>query len=232
MSSPKIKYVLIYLETKKPLFEYKEEVNLNIQKVEKVIRNILDTRVKQFDNSSLTYDKDFTIFYKNDSLITAVCATDINYPNSTAFEFLDVLVNTFRSKYKEEDIRKAHSYEYNNPFKKTTKEKVTYYNKNLDSKDLTNLDRLKDSLLDMKNNLVETVQTLNMRESELSHNVEKAEDLKSKTDELLINARKAKKLEKENTPFKKIIPFVIGAIVVYCIFAIMCGGSRLPNCSV
>ena len=106
------------------------------------------------------------------------------------------------------------------------------YNNNLDSKDLTNLDRLKDSLLDMKNNLVETVQTLSVRESELSHSVEKAEDLKSKTDELLINARKAKKLEKENTPFKKIIPFVIGAIVVYCVFAIMCGGSSLPNCSV
>ena len=79
---------------------------------------------------------------------------------------------------------------------------------------------------------METVQTLSVRESELSHSVEKAEDLKSKTDELLINARKAKKLEKENTPFKKIIPFVIGAIVVYCVFAIMCGGSSLPNCSV
>ena len=232
MSSPKIKYVLIELETKKPLCEYKEEVNLNIQKVQKVIRNILDTRVKPFDNSSLTYDKDFTIFYKNDSLITAVCATDINYPNSTAFEFLNVLVNTFRSKYKEEDIRQADRYAYNNNFKKATKEKVAYYNTNLDSKDLTNLDRLKDSLLDMKNNLVETVQTLSVRESELSHSVEKAEDLKSKTDELLINARKAKKLEKENTPFKKIIPFVIGAIVVYCVFAIMCGGSSLPNCSV
>ena len=231
MSLPKIKYVLIVLGTKKILFEYKEEVNLNIQKVQKVIRNILDTRVKQFDNSSLIYE-DFTFFYKNDSLITAVCATDINYPNSTAFEFLNVLVNTFRSQYKEEDIRQACSYAYNNTFKKTTKEKVTYYNKNLDSKDLTNLDRLKDSLLDMKNNLVETVQTLSVRESELSHSVEKAEDLKSKTDELLINARKAKKLEKENTPFKKIIPFVIGAIVVYCVFAIMCGGSSLPNCSV
>ena len=229
MSLPKIKYVSIFLETKKILCEYKEEVNLNIQTV---IRNILDTRDKSNDNSSLTYDKDFTIFYKNDSLITAVCATDINYPNSTAFEFLNVLVNTFRSKYKEEDIRQAHGYAYNNNFKKTTKAKVAYYNKNLDSKDLTNLDRLKDSLLDMKNNLVETVQTLDMRESELSHSVEKAEDLKSKTDELLINARKAKKLEKENTPFKKIIPFVIGAIVVYCVFAIMCGGSRLPNCSV
>ena len=130
MSLPKIKYVLIVLETKKILCEYKEEVNLNIQKV---IRNILDTRVKPFDNSSLTYDKDFTIFYKNDSLITAVCATDINYTNSTAFEFLNVLVNTFRSQYKEEDIRQAYSYSYNNTFKKTIKEKVTYYNKNLDS---------------------------------------------------------------------------------------------------
>ena len=45
----------------------------------------------------------------------------------------------------------------------------------------------------MKNNLVETVQILHLRITELSHNVEKAEELKEKTYELLINARKAKK---------------------------------------
>ena len=229
MSLPKIKYVIIVLETKKILCEHKEEEIPNIQKV---IRNILDNRVKPFDASSLNYDKDFTIFYKNDSLITILCVTDINYPNSTAFEFLNVLVNSFRSQYKEEDIRQAYSYSYNNLFKKTIKTKVAYYNTNLDSKDLTNLDRLKDSLLDMKNNLVETVQTLNMRESELSHNVEKAEDLKVKTDELLINVKKAKKKEKDITPLKKIIPFAVGIVVVYFIFAIMCGGTHMPNCSI
>ena len=229
MSLPKIKYVLIVLGTKKILCDYKEDEIPNIQKI---IKNILDTLVKPYDNSSLTYDNDFTIFYKNDSLITALCVTDVNYPNSTAFEFLNILVNTFRSQFKEDDIKNAYSYSYNNLFKKTIKTKVAYYNTNLDSKDLTNLDRLKDSLLDMKNNLVETVQTLNMRESELSHNVEKAEELKAKTDELLINARKAKKMEKNNTPFKKIIPFVVGTIVIYFVFAIMCGGTRMPNCSI
>ena len=229
MSLPKIKYVIIVLETKKILCEYKEDEIPNIQKV---IRNILDNRVKPFDASSLNYDKDFTIFYKNDSLITILCVTDITYPNSTAFEFLNVLVKLFRSQYKEEDIKQAYSYSYNNLFKKTIKTKVAFYNTNLDSKDLTNLDRLKDSLLDMKNNLVETVQTLNMRESELSHNVEKAEDLKVKTDELLINVKKAKKMEKNGTPLKKIIPFVVGTFVIYFVFAIMCGGTRMPNCSI
>ena len=229
MSLPKIKYVLIVLETKKILCEYKEDEIPNIQRV---IKNILDNRVKSDETSSLNYDNDYTIFYKNDSLITILCVTDINYPNSTAFEFLNVLVKTFRSQFEEKDIKKAYSYSYNNDFKKVIKTKVTYYNTNLDSKDLTNLDRLKDSLLDMKNNLVETVQTLHLRESKLSHNVEKAEELKTKTDELLINARKAKKLEKDNTPFKKIIPIIIGGVVVYCIFAIMCGGTRMPNCSI
>ena len=229
MSLPKIKYVLIVLETKKILCEYKEDEIPNIQRV---IKNILDNRVKSDETSSLNYDNDYTIFYKNDSLITILCVTDINYPNSTAFEFLNVLVKTFRSQFEEKDIKKAYSYSYNNDFKKVIKTKVTYYNTNLDSKDLTNLDRLKDSLLDMKNNLVETVQTLHMRESELSHNVEKAEDLKTKTDELLINARKAKKLEKDNTPLKKIIPIIVGGVIVYSIFSIMCGGYRMPNCSI
>ena len=229
MNSSKIKYVLIVYETKKILCEYKEDEIPNIQKI---IRNILDNRVKSNETSSLIYDNEFIIFYKNDSLITILCVTDNNYPSSTAYEFLDELVKNFRSEYKEEDIRQAYSYTYNNSFKKTIKQKVNYYNKNLDSKDLTNLDRLKDSLLDMKNNLVDTVQTLNMRETELSHNVEKAEELKVKTDDLVINARKAKKAELNNSPYKKLIPIIITIVVVYCILAIKCGGACMPNCSI
>ena len=110
MSLPKIKYVLIALETKKILCEYKEDEIPNIQKV---IRSVLDNRVKLDEASSLNYGNDYTIFYKNDSLITILCATDINYPNQTAFEFLNVLLNTFRSQYKEEDIKNAYSYSNN-----------------------------------------------------------------------------------------------------------------------
>ena len=229
MSLPKIKYVLIVFETKKILCEYKEDEIPNIQKT---IRKILDNKVKPHETSSLNYDNNYTIFYKNDGLITIVCATDLNYPSSTAYEFLNTLVKIFRVQYKEEEIREAYSYSFTNSFKKTIKTNVLYYNTNLDSKDLTNLDRLKDSLIDMKNNLVETVQTLHLRETELSHNVEKAEDLKEKTDELLINARKAKKAELKNSPYKRLIPVIIGVSVVYCILAIMCGGARMPNCSI
>jgi len=229
MSLPKIKYVVIVLETKKILCEYKEDEIPNIQKT---IRKILDYKVKPNETSSLNYDNNFTIFYKNDGLITILCVTDLNYPSATAYEFLNQLVNTFRSQYNEEEIKEAYSYSFSNSFKKTIKTNVSYYNTNLDSKDLTNLDRLKDSLLDMKNNLVETVQTLHLRETELSHNVEKAEDLKEKTDELLINARKAKKAEINRSPFKKLIPIIITIFAVYCILAIMCGGTRMPNCSI
>ena len=227
MSLPKIKYVLIVLETKKILCEYKEDEIPNIQKT---LRKVLDNRVKPKEISSLIYDNNYIVFYKNDGLITILCVTDLNYPSSTAYEFLNELVSNFRTQYKEEEIKEAYSYSFNNKFKKTIKSKITYYNTNLDSKDLTNLDRLKDSLLDMKNNLVETVQTLHLRETELSHNVEKAEELKEKTDELLINARKAKKAEINNSPYKKLIPVIITIVVVYCILAIMCGGARMPNC--
>ena len=229
MSLPKIKYVLIVLETKKILCEYKEDEIPNIQKT---LRKVLDNRVKPKEISSLIYDNNYIVFYKNDGLITILCVTDLNYPSSTAYEFLNELVSNFRTQYKEEEIKEAYSYSFNNKFKKTIKSKITYYNTNLDSKDLTNLDRLKDSLLDMKNNLVETVQTLHLRETELSHNVEKAEELKEKTDELLINARKAKKAEINNSPYKKLIPVIITIVVVYCILAIMCGGARMPNCSI
>ena len=229
MSLPKIKYVLIVFQTKKILCEYKEE---EIQNIQKTLRKILDNRVKPNETSSLIYDNNYTIFYKNDGLITILCVTDLNYPSSTAYEFLNELVKDFRTQYKEKEIKEAYSYSYNNSFKKATKTRVTYYNNNLDSKDLTSLDRLKDSLLDMKNNLVETVQTLHLRETELSHNVEKAEELKEKVDELLINARKAKKVEINNSPYKKLIPVAITVFTIYCILAIMCGGARMPNCSI
>ena len=229
MSLPKIKYVLIVFQTKKILCEYKEE---EIQNIQKTLRKILDNRVKPNETSSLIYDNNYTIFYKNDGLITILCVTDLNYPSSTAYEFLNELVKDFRTQFKEKEIKEAYSYSYNNSFKKATKTRVTYYNNNLDSKDLTSLDRLKDSLLDMKNNLVETVQTLHLRETELSHNVEKAEELKEKVDELLINARKAKKVEINNSPYKKLIPVAITVFTIYCILAIMCGGARMPNCSI
>ena len=170
MNVSKIKYVLIVYETKKILCEYKED---EIPKIQKIIRNILDNRVKSNETSSLIYDNEILIFYKNDSLITIFCVTDKNYPSSTAYEFLDELVKKFRSEYKEEDIRQAYSYTYNNSFKKAIKQKVNYYNTNLDSKDLTNLDRLKDSLLDMKNNLVEIMQNIINRKTGLIHNIEK-----------------------------------------------------------
>ncbi len=234
MNLPKIKYAVIAFETKKILCEYKEDEYKEdeIKNIQKTIRKILDNRVQVNETSSLTYDKNYMIFYKNDSLITVLCVTDLNYPSSTAYDFINELDKNFRKEYKEEDIREAYPFSYNNTFKKSIKSSVIYYNKNLDSKDLTNLDRLKDSLLDMKENLVETVQTLHIRETELSHNVEKAEELKERTDELLINARKAKKAEMNKSPFKNIIKVIIIVFVIYCILAIMCGGMRMPNCSI
>ena len=101
MNVSKIKYVLIVYETKKILCEYKED---EIPKIQKIIRNILDNRVKSNETSSLIYDNEITIFYKNDSLITILCVTDQNYPSPTAYEFLDELVKIFRREYKEETI--------------------------------------------------------------------------------------------------------------------------------
>ena len=229
MSLPKIKYVLVVFETKKILCEYKEEELKNIQKK---IRNILDNRVKPNETSSLTYDNNISIFYKNDGLITMVCLTDLNYPSSNAFDFLNQSISSFRKQFKEDEIREAYSYSFNNSFKKQIKSLVCFYNNNLDSTDLTNLDRLKDSLLDSKYNLVETLQTLHLREERLSHSVEKAEELIDNTDELLINARKAKKAEISNSPYKILKSVIIIVFVVYCIMAIMCGGVRLSNCSI
>ena len=229
MSFPKIKYIVIVLETKRILCEYKEEEIHNIQKV---IRNVLDNNVKLNEISSLTYDNKYTIFYKNDGLITVLCASDINYPNTTGYEFVNEILSKFRTEYKEEEIREAYSYSYNNSFKKIIKDRLGFYNENLDSKDVTSLDRLKDSLLDMKNNLVETVQMLNVRENELYHNVEKAEDLKEKTDELLINARKVKKKEKGNNPYKRLIQIILLGVIIYSILSIICGGFKMPNCSI
>ena len=229
MSLPKIKYVLVVFETKKILCEYKEEEIKNIQKI---IRNILDNRVKPNETSSLTYNNNISIFYKNDGLITMVCLTDLNYPSSNAFDFLNQSISSFRKQFKEDEIREAYSYSFNNSFKKQIKSLVYFYNNNLDSTDLTNLDRLKDSLLDSKYNLVETLQTLHLREERLSHSVEKAEELIDNTDELLINARKAKKAEISNSPYKILKSVIIIVFVVYCIMAIMCGGVRLSNCSI
>ena len=228
MNSPKIKYVSIVFETKKIICEYKEEEIKNIQKI---IRKILDKNVKTNEISSVVYDDDFSVFYKNDGLITVLCATDLDYPNSNAYEFIKELNDIFRKNYDEKEIKEAYSFAFNNKFKQTIKSKISYYNNNLDSKDSANLLKLKDNLLDTKDNLIETTQVLHLREMELSHNIQKAEELKINMDELLTNAIKVKKAQMYS-PYKKIIYPIIIIIVVYCILVIICGGMSIPNCSI
>ena len=229
MNTPKIKYVIISLSPKIVLCEVQI---MEIPNIKGVIRHILDKNVNLNDMQSINYDKIFSIFYKNDSLITVLCVTDINYPNGNAFKFITEIMNKFRQKYDEENIKNSSAYSYNQLFKKEIESLVEYYNSNLDSKDSTKILQLKDNLLDMNNELIETVETINLRGNELSINIEKAEKLKKNTDELVINARKVKNSVKNIFPYKRILRFIVIILSVYFILVIMCGGRNLPNCSI
>ena len=229
MNTPKIKYVIISLSPKIVLCEVQI---MEIPNIKGVIRHILDKNVNPNDMQSINYDKIFSIFYKNDSLITVLCVTDINYPNGNAFKFITEIMNKFRQKYDEENIKNSSAYSYNQLFKKEIESLVEYYNSNLDSKDSTKILQLKDNLLDMNNELIETVETINLRGNELSINIEKAEKLKKNTDELVINARKVKNSVKNIFPYKRILRFIVIILSVYFILVIMCGGRNLPNCSI
>jgi vesicle-associated membrane protein 7 len=229
MNTPKIKYVIISLTPKIILCEVQI---MEIPNIKGVIRHILDKNVNPNDMQSINYDKIFSIFYKNDSLITVLCVTDINYPNGNAFKFITEIMNKFRQKYDEENIKNSSAYSYNQLFKKEIESLVEYYNSNLDSKDSTKILQLKDNLLDMNNELIETVETINLRGNELSINIEKAEKLKKNTDELVINARKVKNSVKNIFPYKRFLRFIVIILSVYFILVIMCGGRNLPNCSI
>ena len=219
-----IHYLLVARKNSKVLCDYTGESG-NVPQISIKILKL----VKPNHKTAITYDDRYCFYYINDSNITVMCMCDKAYPIESAFELLKDVMLIFLEKFSNEQIENAYSYSLNKEFQPIIRQKLNYYNKNLDLKRNATLNKLKENLLETKNVLIETTETLNERGERINLIMKKAETLKGDSKVYFDNAKKIKNKEKGyDCKFLYTALFVI--CFCYVLASILCGGVTLPNC--
>ena len=83
-----------------------------------------------------------------------MCMCDASYPPESAFEFLKDILLLFQNKFSQDKIKDAYAYSLNKEFLPVLRSKMSYYNKNIDLKANATLNKLKDTILETKTELI------------------------------------------------------------------------------
>lgn len=82
--------------------------------------------------------------------------TELEYPTSTAFAFLENILSLFFNTFSNEQILNATSYSLNEEFEGKLRDQMRYYNDNKSSLDTSNsMNRLKQGVTELKNDVYE-----------------------------------------------------------------------------
>lgn len=235
---PSINYVSIFYNTKL-LCEYNKlndnpnaskdfptyNTNLQYQK----LSNKMLRKVKKDSEMSLIYEKKLPIYYKNKSNITVMCFTTMGYPFTSAFEFMKQILLSFQNKYSDFVLQKANSFSLNRDFKSILKEKINFFNANQDTISVKSLNYFKDSLIETKDQLLNTLDQVGERGEVLEHALKKADNLKEESTTYYANTKKVKKVF-AGFGFATIFLILLRIFGFYFLAYVLCGGSNLPNC--
>ena len=167
--------------------------------------------------------------YKDKTAIAKVEAGKVDLPKSKISSFAKALDTTTSYLFSDEQIENAYSYSLNKEFQPIIRQKLNYYNKNLDLKRNATLNKLKENLLETKNALIETTETLNERGERINLIMKKAETLKGDSKVYFDNAKKIKNKEK-GFDCKYLYTALFVICFCYVLASILCGGVTLPNC--
>ena len=154
---------------------------------------------------------------------------DNNYPTESAFEFLKEILLLFVEKFTPTQIEVAYAYSLNKDFKAILRQKMHYYNINVDLKVNANLNKIKESLLETKTQLIETTEVLQERGEQMNIIIKKADSLKVDSKNYFSNAKKMKKRVK-GAELKWLSGVISFLVVGYLLASVLCGGFKLPNC--
>ena len=160
-----------------------------------------------------------------------MCMCDASYPPESAFEFLKDILLLFQNKFSQEKIKDAYAYSLNKEFLPVLRSKMSYYNKNIDSKANATLNKLKDTILETKTELMETTQKLQERDVQMKTIIKKAYTLKDTSTRYFLNARKMKESAK-GCNYQIILKIIVVLGLCCLLTIILCGGATLPNCLV
>jgi membrane-associated HD superfamily phosphohydrolase len=104
-----------------------------------------------------------------------------NYPKETAFIYLEDICNEFFEKFSAGDIERESAYSkfFTSTFNPVLKDKMIYYNRNLDAND--NLRELKKGVLNYRDNVIKANDILIERGEKITLVVKKADSLKQES---------------------------------------------------
>ena len=108
-----------------------------------------------------------------------MCLREKNFPDKTAFAFLEDIKDKFLERIAEVDYLTAITNGLNAKFRDTIKTRMEYFRKN--PQDIDKLSLLKQTLNDSKNEILQTDDILNTRSEKINLIVDKAENIKTES---------------------------------------------------
>jgi len=108
-----------------------------------------------------------------------MCLRNKNFPDKTAFAFLEDIKDDFFQNVPEVDYLTAIPNGLNAKFRPTIKSRMEYFRKN--PQDIDKLSLLKQTLNDSKNEILQTDDILNTRSEKINLIVDKAENIKTES---------------------------------------------------
>ena len=105
--------------------------------------------------------------------------SDGHLNQETAFSYLDDIKTLFLDTFSTKQIESAISYSLNEGFNESIKEKMTYYNSNLNNSD--SVARLKRGVMESKDNMLQANDILMERGEKINLIVKKADNLRTES---------------------------------------------------
>ena len=165
----------------------------------------------------LTIQNAYNIFYRNENGITFLYLCENSFPQEAAIVCLDKTIEEFFKNFSTQtDYSNEPQYCLNNQFQRKLFEKMQKYNSNSNILD-ENINELKENLLSMNKQVIESSELVNERGDQIQLIVEKAEKLSQDSNNFADTTKRVKRLEK----WRKIKMYIIiGGIILALILLI------------
>ena len=157
----------------------------------------------------LTIQNAYNIFYRNENGITFLYLCENSFPQEAAIVCLDKTIEEFFKNFSTQtDYSNEPQYCLNNQFQRKLFEKMQKYNSNSNILD-ENINELKENLLSMNKQVIESSELVNERGDQIQLIVNKAEKLSQDSHNFADTTKRVKRLEK----WRKIKMYIIIAAV-------------------
>jgi len=179
------------------------------------------------ENSKMTYSHGSYLFhYLSEDRIIYLCITDDEFERSRAFLFLSDIKGRFQTSYRGH----AHSalpYAMNTEFSKVLAAQMKHYS---EARDVDTIARVQSEVDDLKNVMVQNIDTLATRGERLELLVNKTENLSASAVTFRKSSRNlARSLFWKNLKIT-VVAAVIAIVIIYFVVSVTCGGFTWSEC--